>query len=154
MTIQKAFLIAPILLLTACGTRKMDVNMGGRKMESLRARAEKTGTVWTVDTELPMGRWKVTLPDDHVDARVVEVDGRLHARFELLHDQRFELRDNNSRQSHPVRLAIQAVRADGEVEGGEYIYELVPRFPAQGFMEFVAFFHFFGVRSTGSAPGR
>ncbi len=111
--------------------------MGGRRIESLEAKAEKTGDIWTVDTELPMGRWKVTLPDDKVTPRLVDVDGRMHARFELPDGPRLELRGYREEHSHPVRLVIQAVQPDGQVEGAEYVYELVPQYPAKGVMHFV-----------------
>jgi hypothetical protein len=127
-------LLASLPFLVACSTRKVDVMQGGHRMETLTARAEKDQGLWTMDMELPVGRGQVRLPEEPTTPRVVDRDGRPHARFELaegrIHDGR------------PVRLTLQAVGATGEPEGPVYAYALSARFPGQGFIDFV--FHLGG----------
>jgi hypothetical protein len=107
----------------------VDVNQGGHRMETLTARAEKSQGVWTMDMELPVGRWQVRLPEDAITPRVVEREGRPHARFDLpegrIHDGR------------SIRLTLQALTAHGEPEGLLFTYDLSARFPGQGFIDFI-----------------
>lgn len=129
MTSFRGIFPSLLLLTTACATRKVDVVQGGRRLETLTARAEKDQGVWTMDMELPLGRWKVSLPEESTTPRVVAREGRPHARFELaegrLHDGR------------PVRLTLQSLGASGEPEGPVYAYALNARFPGQGVIDFV-----------------
>lgn len=140
MTSHRGFLLAPLVLLCACATRKVEVLQGGHRMETLTARAEKDQGVWTMDMELPVGRWQVRLPEETTTPRVVDRNGRPHARFELaegrIHDGR------------PVRLTLQALTASGEPEGPVYAYALSARFPGQGFIDFI--FHLGGAGSPRS----
>lgn len=132
MTSQRILFLSLVLPcvfgVTACSTRKVEVSMSGRRLDSLKARAEKTQGVWTMDMELPVGRWSVKLLDDPIAVRTLDQEGRIHARFDLP--------DGRIHDDKPLRLALQALTAEGAPEGAVYVYELQTRIPGQGVIEF------------------
>lgn len=115
--------------ITACSTRKVDLRLGSRPVESLTARAERSQGVWTLDMELPTGRWKATIPDEGIAVRILEREGRNHARFDLP--------EGRISESKPFRLLLQAVDKEGNVMGAPFEYTMKTRFPGQGLVEFL-----------------
>ncbi len=111
--------------LAGCASRKVDVSLHGRPTESLQGRATREDGQWTVDLDLPQGRWIVDLPEEGLVARVREEGGRPHARWETTGERLL---------AKPFRVRIRPAEGDGE----PIWMEVRGRFVGQGVAEFTA----------------
>lgn len=114
-----------VTLVVGCASRKVEVNLNGRRAESLQGRATREDGRWTVDLDLPMGRWRVDLPEEGLTARVREEGGRPHARWEVTGERLL---------AKPFRVRIRPEEGEGE----PIWMEVKGRFVGQGLAEFVA----------------
>lgn len=115
------------LALAGCASRNVDVNLNGRRAQSLQGRATRVDGRWTVDLDLPMGQWVVDLPEEGLSARVLEEEGRLHARWETTGERLL---------AKPFRVRIRPAAGEGE----PIWMEVKGRFVGQGVAEFTAWF--------------
>ena len=64
-------LALPVIVLLACGPRRLETTVMGRKTQSLVALAEKQEGRWQVSLRLPAGNWSVSAPQEPQAVEVV-----------------------------------------------------------------------------------
>ncbi|HJV22772.1 MAG TPA: hypothetical protein VJ570_08745 [Holophagaceae bacterium] len=126
-----------LCMASGCASRKVDVTFNGRRAESLQGRATKEDGRWTVDLDLPMGRWGVDLPEEGIAVRVREEGGRPHARWETSGERLL---------AKPFRIRLRPLEGPGE----PIWMEVRGRFVGQGVAEFTA--SVFGALGRAPAP--